>query len=272
MSTTERDYILGTHDEELERLGLQHRVWRPYTTDAWQPAGFASGQTIMDVGCGPGYASLDLAEVVGPKGRVLAFDRSRRFLDALESRARARGIGQIAATELDLELSPLPYAFADGGWCGWVFAFLKDPRALLRRVAGSMKRGGVIVIHEYLDYSAFRLAPRSEEFEEFVRFVIKSWRDTGGEPDIGVDLPGWLEDEGFEIRSLRPIMNVVSPSNHIWEWPAAFVQVGLARLVELKLLPQSRADAILADFRRREADPNTRMITPIVLEMIAHKK
>ncbi len=29
MSTTDRDYVLGTHDEELERLGLQHRVWRP---------------------------------------------------------------------------------------------------------------------------------------------------------------------------------------------------------------------------------------------------
>lgn len=29
----DRDYLLGTHDGELERLGLQHRVWRPAVLD-----------------------------------------------------------------------------------------------------------------------------------------------------------------------------------------------------------------------------------------------
>ena len=73
----ERDYVLGTHDDEIVRLGLQHRVWRARTHDAWRRAGFTIGQTLLDVGCGPGYASLDLAELVGPTGRVVAIDRSR---------------------------------------------------------------------------------------------------------------------------------------------------------------------------------------------------
>ena len=79
----ERDYVLGTHEEEIERLGLQHRVWRPRALDAWARAGFSRGQTLIDVGCGPGHATLDLAEIVGPSGRVVAVDRSRRFLDAV---------------------------------------------------------------------------------------------------------------------------------------------------------------------------------------------
>src|SRR5678816_202122 len=80
-ATVEQDYVLGTHDEELNRLGLQHRVWRPRALDAWRRAGFTIGQTILDVGCGPGYATLDLAEIAGTTGRVVAMDRSARFLD-----------------------------------------------------------------------------------------------------------------------------------------------------------------------------------------------
>src|SRR6266513_624084 len=56
-AAAERDYVLGTHDDEVARLGLQHRVWRPRALDAWRRAQFTRGQTILDIGCGPGYAS-----------------------------------------------------------------------------------------------------------------------------------------------------------------------------------------------------------------------
>ena len=83
------DYVLGTHDEEIARLGLQHRAWQSRALAAWRKADFGSGQTVLDVGCGPGFATLDLAEVVGRDGRVLAIDKSERFLDYLEATCRA---------------------------------------------------------------------------------------------------------------------------------------------------------------------------------------
>ena len=58
----ERDYVLGTHDEELERLGVQHRAWRPVVLDCWQKAGITVGKRVLDIGAGPGYAAIDLAE------------------------------------------------------------------------------------------------------------------------------------------------------------------------------------------------------------------
>src|SRR5262249_5599938 len=119
--STERDYVLGTHDDEIARLGLQHAVWRPRASDAWRRAGFTAGQTLSDLGCGPGYATLDLAEVVGPVGRVVGIDRSRRFLDALEAAARARGLGWIETVEMDLAAHDLPALEADGIWSRWVY-------------------------------------------------------------------------------------------------------------------------------------------------------
>ena len=72
---TERDYFLGTHDEELRRLGLQHRVWDPAVRDCWQRAGITAGSRVLDVGAGPGYAAADLAQIVGPGGEVVAVSR-----------------------------------------------------------------------------------------------------------------------------------------------------------------------------------------------------
>jgi len=265
----ERDYLLGTHDEEVERLALQHRVWRPRATDAWRRAGFTQGQTILDVGCGPGEAALDLAEIVGESGRIVALDRSRRFLDALEASRRHRGLANIRAVELDLDQDPLPDLQADGAWSRWVFAFVKRPRDLLARITLALKPGGTLVMHEYLHYATWRLSPRSSDFEEFVSTVIESWRESGGEPDIGLDLPRWLGELGFDVRSLNPIVDIVPPSHFVWQWPKAFVEVGLQRLVQLDRMRAERAREIWSDFTQREATPGTLMITPVVLEVIA---
>ena len=86
----ETDYVLGTNDEEIQRLGLQHRVWRPTTLECWRRAGISIGSRVIDIGCGPGYATLDLAEIVGRTGEVFAIERSERFLKIAQDRCAAQ--------------------------------------------------------------------------------------------------------------------------------------------------------------------------------------
>ncbi|MCR9267871.1 MAG: class I SAM-dependent methyltransferase, partial [Alphaproteobacteria bacterium] len=76
------DYIIGTDDIEVQRLGQQHAIWQETALAAWRRAGIRPGMTVMDVGAGPGYASFDLARMVGPQGRVIAIDQSAHFLAA----------------------------------------------------------------------------------------------------------------------------------------------------------------------------------------------
>lgn len=264
----ERDYVLGTHDDEIARLGLQHRVWRPRVAAAWMAAGFTVGQTIADLGCGPGYATLDLSEIVGPDGRVLAFDRSRRFLEVLEG----RGLRNVTASEADLDTDALPEAVADGVWIRWVLAFVKQPREVLRKAVRMLKPGGRIVIHEYFHYSTWQLAPRSEVFERFVAKVEESWRGDGGEPNIGLDLPQWLGEEGLRVERLLPHIEAVRPSSYLWQWPEVFVRVGLARLVELGKVGLEEAEAMQADFAERAKGEHALLFTPAVLEVIAERR
>ena len=267
----ERDYVLGTHDEEIVRLGIQHRVWRPRSLDAWRRAGFTVGQTLLDVGCGPGYATLDLAEIVGATGKVVAIDRSRRFLDVVEETRDRLGLDHVETYERELDLSdePLPARGADGAWCRWVLCFLTRPRALLARMAAALRSGGVLVVHDYFDYATWRLSPPSTELDEFVAAVMKSWRAAGGEPDIALQLPRWLEELGFRIQSLTPIIDIVPPTSFVWQWPKSFVHSGTSRFVERGELAPERAKAVVDAFDAAERDPHTRLITPALMEVIA---
>src|SRR6185436_18590137 len=103
MKPDEKEYVLGTDRAELERLGLQHQLWLAQAAAAWERAGFRRGQKLLDVGCGPGFATIDLAQRVGPRGKVVAVDISQRFLAHLETLAKARGLANIHVTQGSVE-------------------------------------------------------------------------------------------------------------------------------------------------------------------------
>ena len=263
------DYIFGTADEELRRLGLQHAVWRPRATDAWRRAGFTAGSHIIDVGCGPGYATFDLLSIVGSAGKVTALERSPKFIDHLSSRLAHEMVHNVDVVPVDLDSGPMPDLSADGAWCRWVIGFMTRPRELVRSLKGMLKPGARIVIHEYFHYATCRMVPPDRDFEEFIEAVKTSWRATGGEPDIALDLLTWLPAEGFTIGEVKPMIDVVTPADFIWQWPSTFFDIGAERLVELGYITPDKAARVKEAVTRTAAHPAGRMITPGVLEIIA---
>ncbi|MBC7767629.1 MAG: methyltransferase domain-containing protein [Phycisphaerales bacterium] len=267
----ERDYVLGTHDDEIYRLGFQHRVWRPRALDAWTRAKIGDGSKVIDFGAGPGFATMDLAEIVGPTGAVFALERSRRFLDTLEAQARARGMPQVKAHEVDFAIDALPVKDADAAWVRWVLAFLPDPKPALQKLVDALRPGGAIVIHEYIDYKTWRLAPAAPNFERFVDEVVANWRASGGEPDIARSLPAWLTEMGLKLESFKPYVDVVSKDDNVWRWPIGFFDIHIDRLLELDRITPQMAKDMRDEFERVSQQPGTLMVTPLVLEIIARK-
>lgn len=269
---TERDYILGTHDDELRRLGLQHQVWRKVALDAWRRAGIGQGVRVLDIGAGPGYAALDLAKIVGPSGKVIAIERSSKFASALRDACRQQAIDNIAVYELDLMTDELPNEKWDFAWSRWVATFVNDVELLVKKLAASAGRGSKVIFQEYAHYQTWRFSPRLPKQERFREQVESSWRESGGEPDVGLELPPLLTKHGFEVTSATPHLFCVKPGDQLWKWPSSFIPIGLARLVELGQINKQFADEVQEEFDRAEADPTTLMITPLVLEIIAERK
>jgi SAM-dependent methyltransferase len=269
--TMDRDYVLGTHEEELARLGLQHRVWRPVVLDCWQRAGITVGKRVLDLGAGPGYAAIDLAEIVGPTGEIVALERSRNFIGAMEAACRARSLANVKIHQLDLMTDELPKGNYDFSWCRWVMSFVSDPALLIRKLGDVMRKGSVAIFHEYGHYETWHFFPRLPNQERFRQHVIETWRESGGEPDGAVPLTTLLPANGFAIRSAKPHIFCVRSSDYMWQWPATFIEIYLPRLIEMGRIDQKFADKVRADLASAEKNSNAVMITPLVLEIIAQK-
>ena len=263
---SEGDYLLGTRDDEVARLGLQHRVWRPYMLDGFRRARFGPGHTILDIGAGPGFATADLADAVGPDGKVIAIERSPNFVAAL----RARGLPNVEVREADLVDQDLGEQIADGAWTRWVLAFLADPALVVAKIARALRPGGTALFHEYIDYAAWRLIPPVDVHLRYRALVIQSWRDSGGEPDAALELPRHLAAAGLELVSVRPMLEIITADDPMWQWPASFVATNAGRLHELGYCTAEEAArfATMLD----HVEPGTRMMTPVVAEIIAIKR
>ena len=265
------DYLLGTRDDEIERLGLQHRVWRPQVLACWRRAGITRGSRVLDVGAGPGYATVDLAEIVGPAGRVVALERSARFVAVAREACARRGLSNVEFHETDLMAELPDLRGFDAAWCRWVAAFVSSPGQLVAAVAAALRPGGVAVFHEYAHYESWRLAPRGPALESFVDAVVRSWRESGGEPNVGLELPRLLHAAGFRLRRVAPLVFVVRPKDFMWQWPAVFIEIHLRRELEEGRVEKAWADSVLRELREAEASPSSFMITPLVLEIVARK-
>ena len=266
------DYILGTHDNEIARLALQHRVWRPRMLDAWRRAGITQGQTVIDLGCGPGDASRDLAEIVGPQGHVIAVDRSARFLEHLRSNCTANRISNVSPVESDVTALKWNQKPADALWCRWVFSWLQNPDGAMNGIHAALKPGSPAIFHEYLDYATWQLIPSDCHFDTFVNAVIDSTTKSGANINSATFLPAMLEHQGFEIVSLTPIVDVIAPSNFVWKWPAGFLRDYARTLVLTNQLTPEQADKALAALSKAELSASAHMVTPIVLEIIARRR
>jgi len=268
----ERDYVLGTHDAEVERLAFQHDLWRPRVREAWLAAGMGPGQRVLDVGAGPGFASLDLAELVGSLGQVVALERSRRYVNLLQGEVIRRGLHHVHVRESDLMVDAIPASGLDAAWCRWVACFVHDPGLLVDRIAACLRSGGRAVFHEYVEYASYRLLPVHPAFTGFVEAVYESWRHEGGEPDIARALPTLLSARGFRIDSTRPIAYAARPGERLWEWPAGFARINARRLAESGRRDEAWARAVTDAVEAAERDPASVFMTPTVLEIIATKR
>lgn len=271
-NTGEREYALGTHDEELVRLGMQHKLWGESAFRIWERAGVAPGKTVLDVGCGPGYATMDLAELVLPGGGIIAVDASERFIARLRERVADNPSLRVEAYVRDVQTLDLPEACVDIAYERWVLCFVNDPAAVIRGVARALKPGGVFALQDYVNYEGVLLAPHSEPFSRFMKAVATAWRDHGGDPQVGLRLPALLAQHGFNVTDIRPLHRIARPRSPFWTWPTIFIKSYAPKLVAEGRLSGEDHEALVADWQAHAQDPSAFFCSPPMVEILAVKQ
>ncbi len=265
------EYILGTDPAELERLRFQHETWVAQAHALFERAGLGAGMRVLDLGCGPGFTTLELAHVVGPTGRVLAADQSTRFLATLRRECARLGLTQVEPRLGPVEELELPAGALDAAYARWLFCWLPEPAAVLARVARGLRPGGVLLLQEYVDWGAMRLFPHGPAFARGVEACLASWRAGGATIDFAAELPALAPRAGLVLEHFRPRARLGRVGSSEWRWLDQFFRLYLPKVVERGLLAPHELEAWLEEWEARCAAGTSWVATPTVADAILRR-
>jgi ubiquinone/menaquinone biosynthesis C-methylase UbiE len=181
--------------EQVFHKDLSHLTWNEVYTRQMRRAGLVaewmdalrlkSCDRVLEVGAGPGYVSLRLAERVGPEGVVYAVDRSAEALGYLERLQNERGVPQIRRLVTDAATLDGAAVRADAALVSMVVHHAEDPAGIVRNLYRLLPAHAFAVVAEFHPAGpceqgaprASRLAPEQvEAWCESAGFTVLRYR------------------------------------------------------------------------------------------------
>src|SRR5262245_42955850 len=196
MDETPDTYVLGRTDAETRRLILQNQIYGPITRRFFQAAGIGTGMKVLDVGSGAGDVALLVADLVGPRGRVVGVEVNPAIIKTAEARVEAAGWKTVTFFAGDIREAPLDSDF-DAVVGRWILMYLPDPAAMLRYLATRLRVGGIVAFHENDFTYPPGIFPPSELSRQVQRWTIPPPGTPGPEMQMGTKLFKAYTDAGF---------------------------------------------------------------------------
>lgn len=201
MSDAENAYGQG-HAESVVRS--QH--WRNVSNSAaYLAPHLRAGLDVLDVGCGPGTITVDIAARVTP-GRVLGIDPSAEVIDQARTNAERVSADNVRFATGDAYALDAADDSFDVAHAHQVLLHLSDPPAALRELMRVVCPGGIVAARDS-DYGAMFWYPEDPRLDRWLGIYRAVGRGNGAEPDAGRRLLAWANAAGAKD---------VTPSASIW--------------------------------------------------------
>jgi SAM-dependent methyltransferase len=200
-ATQQSTYALGHSEQELERLSRQAQAFEPFTRQLLQQAGINTGMRVLDVGCGSGDVAFLAGELVGPDGEVIGADRATAAVQRATARAQAREVRNVKFLEGDPTEVQFDRPF-DAVIGRLVLMYCPDPVDAVRRLAGHLREGGLIIFQEF-DIANARSLPLAPIFERHICWIKQALSATGARTQLGLELYSVFVAAGLPGPTMR---------------------------------------------------------------------
>ncbi|WP_435611030.1 methyltransferase domain-containing protein [Streptomyces sp. C10-9-1] len=205
-------YTHGHHESVL-----RSHSWRTAENSAAYLIGeLRPGMRVLDVGCGPGTITADLAELVSPGGRVTAVDAAASVLDQARALTAERGLERVEFAVADVHALDFEDGSFDVVHAHQVLQHVGDPVQALREMRRVCRPGGVVAARDS-DYRAFTWFPEPPVLDDWQELYIRVARSCGGEPDAGRRLLSWAHAAGFtDVTASAAAWCFATPQDRAW--------------------------------------------------------
>jgi SAM-dependent methyltransferase len=237
-----------------ERLRILARTLHASTSALFDRLGVGAGLRCLDVGCGGGDVTFELARRVGPRGRIVGVDIDAAKLDLAHQEAAAEGITNVEFRMLDIRTAEAGAGF-DLVYARFLLTHLADPAGAIAAFGCALRPGGLLIVED-IDFKGSFAWPETAAFQRYRELYCAVVHTRGGDPDIGPRLPILLADGGFtqvDMHVVQPMAvqgeaKLINPIT-LENIADAIVQDGLAAPQEV--------DALIHELYAFAADPRT---------------
>ena len=206
------------------------------------------GMRLLDVGCGPGSITLDLAGLVAP-GQVIGIDIQRAQIDQARALASARDVTTVRFEVGDIYELPFSDASFDAALANGVLMHLSEPVRALAELRRVLRPGGVAGVRDP-DWGASLRAPTTPLLDQWSTVRVRVRQHNGGDPFSGRHLRRVLLEAGFARADGRASVESAGTSDETVRH-AAFLKAqlqGFARTVLAEgWMDQAALDAVVAE-------------------------
>lgn len=251
--TSER-YTHGHHESVLR----SHRARTALNSAAYLLPHLSPGLRVLDVGCGPGTVTLDLAERVAP-GTAIGIDSSAEVVEIARQEARDRGATGVSFEVGDAYHLPFAGASFDVVHAHQMLQHLADPVAALVEMRRVCRPDGIVAARD-ADYSSMAWFPEEPALEAWLGLYRAVAGANGGQPDAGRRLSTWAEAAGLtRIVAGASVWCFTSAEDRAWWaglWADRVASSALGeRAVELGLAGRADLEDLARGWRRWASAP-----------------
>ncbi|MCM1975583.1 MULTISPECIES: methyltransferase domain-containing protein [Streptomyces] len=215
-------YTHGHHESVL-----RSHTWRTAANSAAYLLGSLKPRMrILDIGCGPGTITADLAALV-TDGHVTGVDRAPAVLAQARATAAQRGLDNVDFAVADVHALDFEDDTFDVVHAHQVLQHVGDPVGALREMKRVTRPGGIVAARDS-DYAAMTWYPGSPGLDDWLDLYHRVARANGGEPDAGRRLKSWALRAGLtDVTATSATWTFAEPEERAW-WSGLWADRTLA--------------------------------------------
>ena len=260
----ESNYIIEGGVPGRNRLRLLSDVMGPENRRLLAEIDIPANASCVDLGCGGGDVTVELARKVGQAGKVLGIDTDTVVLDIAREEAIELGLTNTSFECHDVTTWQ-PLEDFDVVYARFLLTHLSDPLKVLLGARRYLRPGGIVILED-IDFRGHFAEPACPALKRSVDLYSATVRNRGGDPDIGPRLPALLRDAGYQDIRLR-MFHPTALEGGIKDLICVTLETISARVIEGALATPSELRKTIDELSVFARDPQTVLGGPRVFQV-----